>query len=203
MGTNLDVIPSDVDLTQMRRFLHTPKDGIQLPQDTKYYQEQFACNEFLRTFFDDYDNTLQPKIEKEVKPNHVSGVKKYLVTHSPIRQAKKNLAIMAKQEKARLGSVVKKSPTKHLEDGGSPVRQQTLPEPDALGRIESIMTQHSGDEYQAPPPVKLFKYIDPKKETFSNQLRNDTQYQIDKSKNRLARTRQYNQMVNVTHLKQR
>ena len=50
---------------------------------------------------------------------------------------------------------------------------------------------------------KLFKYIDPKTEKFSNELRVETEKQNEKAKDRLERTRQYNQMINVTDLKQR
>ena len=68
-------------------------------------------------------------------------------------------------------------------------------------------TFHSGKsnetEMKSLREPKLFKYIDPKKEKFTNQLKNDTSKHAEKSKDRLARTRQYNQMVNVTDLKQR
>ena len=33
-GGNLDLKPLDIDLTQMQRFVHTPKDGIKIPIDT-------------------------------------------------------------------------------------------------------------------------------------------------------------------------
>ena len=58
MGSDVDVMPATVNLTAMRKFLHTPKDGIQLPQDTKYYTECIKQNEFLKEFINNYDAGL-------------------------------------------------------------------------------------------------------------------------------------------------
>ena len=39
MGADVDVQPNTIDLEGMRKMVHTPKDGVLLPQDTKYYIE--------------------------------------------------------------------------------------------------------------------------------------------------------------------
>ena len=65
----------------------------------------------MRKFINDYDASLQPQIEKTIKPNLQKPLKGFLLTHSPVRQARKNLTIMEKLEK-RNGSLVKMSPTK-------------------------------------------------------------------------------------------
>ena len=58
MGCDVDVQPNSVDLDTMRKLVHTPKDGVLLPQDTKYYIANLRQNEFLRKFINDYDAGL-------------------------------------------------------------------------------------------------------------------------------------------------
>ena len=111
MGCDVDVQPNSIDLDAMRKMIHTPKDGVLLPQDTKYYIANLRQNEFLRKFINDYDSNLQPQIDKQIKPNLQKPLKGFLLSHSPIRQARKNLTIMEKQEK-RMGSLMKVSPVK-------------------------------------------------------------------------------------------
>ena len=55
MGCDVDVQPNTIDLDAMRKMIHTPKDGVLLPQDTKYYIANLRQNEFLRKFINDYD----------------------------------------------------------------------------------------------------------------------------------------------------
>ena len=66
MGTDVDVKPNDIDIHSMRKLVHTPKDGILLPQDMKYYVECIKQNEFLRKFINEYDSNLTPQIDSKV-----------------------------------------------------------------------------------------------------------------------------------------
>ena len=50
-------------------------------------------------------------------------------------------------------------------------------------------TFHSGGSDAPMHEAKLYKYIDPKKEKFSNQLKNDTKQKADKANDRLERTK--------------
>ena len=85
MGCDVDVQPNAIDLDAMRKMIHTPKDGVLLPQDTKYYIANLRQNEFLRKFINDYDSNLQPQIDKQIKPNLQKPLKGFLLSHSPIR----------------------------------------------------------------------------------------------------------------------
>ena len=85
MGCDVDVQPNSIDLDSMRKLVHTPKDGVLLPQDSKYYIANLRQNEFLRNFINDYDAGLQPQIEKNIKPNLQKPLKGFLLNHSPIR----------------------------------------------------------------------------------------------------------------------
>ena len=94
--------------------------------------------------------------------------------------------------------IIKKSPTKlsFPSPCNSPVGSPN--------KLEEFDRQQTGDGVQSKlAATKLFKYIDPKTEKFTNQLKNDTKKHSDKARDRLDRTRQYDAMINVTHLKVR
>lgn len=77
----------DVDLTQMRKLVHTPVDGIEPPESIEYFQEQIDTNQYLKDFVDKYDHRLNRDISLHLKKMHTSSLQSHLVTASPIRQA--------------------------------------------------------------------------------------------------------------------
>jgi hypothetical protein len=54
-GGFLDVKPSKVDITQMRKLLHTPKDGLIIPESLDFYKELLDENQYLRKFINGFD----------------------------------------------------------------------------------------------------------------------------------------------------
>jgi len=49
------VKPSKVDITQMRKLLHTPKDGLIIPESLDFYKELLDENQYLRKFINGFD----------------------------------------------------------------------------------------------------------------------------------------------------
>lgn len=59
----------------MRKMLHTPKNGIILPETNDFYVEQINNNDYLRDFIDRFDKRLNEDINKHVKKMHCSSLK--------------------------------------------------------------------------------------------------------------------------------
>ena len=43
-GANIEIKPTDVDFSKMRRLIHTPKHGLIVPESVDFYKEQLEEN---------------------------------------------------------------------------------------------------------------------------------------------------------------
>jgi len=84
---NLNVKSVEVDLTQMRKIVHTPPHGVELPESIDFYKDQIANNQYLKDFIDKYDTRLNNDIESHLKKIHSGSLKSHLAVVSPMRQA--------------------------------------------------------------------------------------------------------------------
>lgn len=44
LGTDIDVKPSEINLADKRKLLHTPKSGLIIPEGADFYKEQIEDN---------------------------------------------------------------------------------------------------------------------------------------------------------------
>ena len=85
--THINVKPVNVDFSGMRKMVHTPKDGIVVPESDEYYIEQINNNKYLRDFLKKFERRLNKDIDSHMKEMNKNPLKEFLVLNSTIRQA--------------------------------------------------------------------------------------------------------------------
>ena len=85
LGNDLDIGPCDVDLDECRRIIHTPKSGEVAGFDKRYYEENMKTNDFLTTFFNQYEPKMSNKIDKFLRPPYNNMIKHKLYANDSIR----------------------------------------------------------------------------------------------------------------------
>ena len=93
-----------VDLDHCRRFVHTPKDGYQPPEDQQFYLKHYAENQFIQSFMRNVDNQQKKWVEGQpVKVQKVfnNEFSKFLMETSPMRTARKHFFDLKREERRK------------------------------------------------------------------------------------------------------
>ncbi len=64
-GSNLDIAPLEIDVTMMRQFVHTPKNGVKIPMDTSQIIKQLRAEGRLEFEPEDSATVKMNKIYKD------------------------------------------------------------------------------------------------------------------------------------------
>ena len=82
----------DLDLDACRKFVHTPKDGAQAPENESFYLQHYAQNKFIQSFMRNVDNQCKKWSNEQpakIAHNFNSKFMKFMTDNSPIRNARK------------------------------------------------------------------------------------------------------------------
>jgi len=90
-GANIDIKPVDIDLSKLRKLVHTPKHGLIVPESVDFYKEQIEENQYLRSFIDGFDERLTTDMNLALKKLHSVELKDYLGRSNTIRQANSDI----------------------------------------------------------------------------------------------------------------
>ena len=89
IGAQIDVKPSNVNLDEMRKLLHTPKEALLIPESADFYREQIQENQYLREFIQEVDERLAKDISETLKKVHVQALQAHLSKGNSIRKGYK------------------------------------------------------------------------------------------------------------------
>lgn len=156
--------PSKVDITQMRKLLHTPKDGLIIPESLDFYKELLDENQYLRKFINGFDQRLAKEIALVIKKKFSVALVGHMARSNTIRQAHGAVSsptrAFAKQPTLRAQRTLRAQPT---------LRKQAPPDSDSEFGSDSVSDFEEGSPTnpQRRSPNKHHKIVDHKDDEFT------------------------------------
>lgn len=181
----------------MRKLLHTPKDGLIIPETADFYKELLEENQYLRKFINGFDERLAKDINLVMKRRFSIALIGTMKRTNTIRQAHSNtisasptrkesgLVQLQKQATIRKSVNPSEEESSFGSDSDSNESTKVSPGPDHKGR-----TKHK-------------KILDPKDDKFSKKDLQKMQIEKSASKQRLDRAISYNKQIEILHLSDR